>query len=133
MLPPGRSAGRGERFALVWKLPESVEDGMCDKHEGSCSGSHPTDEMPQGDQPVNPARRSAVRKSAAYLLAGVGIAVVGTTLSQPAAAGYGCCWKCACQGFEPAPGDSEHCSNCGHQYSDHGRICRDDHGSRQSR
>jgi hypothetical protein len=61
-------------------------------------------------------RRSAV----SYLLvAGAGLAAVGFLAPRRAHAAYGRCTKsgCNCCGYE---GSTNNCSNCGHQYSDHG-------------
>jgi hypothetical protein len=68
--------------------------------------------------PADPARRTAVRNSLWALLAGIGAATVGALSPKSAqASGYGGCCKCECRGFE---GSTYQCSNCGHQYADHG-------------
>jgi hypothetical protein len=93
----------------------SDRNDECAHHCGCGTHTH--------DQPSNPNRRSAVRKSASFLLSGLAILGLGSLAARPAQASYGCCWKCGCQGFESTPGDQERCSNCGHMYSDHGRNC----------
>jgi len=62
-------------------------------------------------------RRSAV----GYLALGFGLAAAGILAPRRAHAAYGKCTVsgCYCCGFTN-PGQGYQCSNCGHQYSDHG-------------
>ncbi|HUB75267.1 MAG TPA: hypothetical protein VL979_14690 [Solirubrobacteraceae bacterium] len=62
-------------------------------------------------------RRGAVR----YLALGLGLAAGGFLVPRRAHAAYGKCTVsgCYCCGFTN-PGQGNLCSNCGHQYSDHG-------------
>lgn len=72
-------------------------------------------EQPEKDT-ANLKRRSAIRYLA---LAGVGLAAAGLLTPRRAHASYGKCTVsgCYCCGFA---GNGNLCSNCGHQYSDHG-------------
>ncbi len=84
------------------------------KKETGCT--HPECAHAHG-QPIDPKRRGAVRTSLAALLGGITAMTVGALGAKKAHAGYGKCYKCECRGFE---GSTYQCSNCGHQYSDHG-------------
>jgi hypothetical protein len=62
-------------------------------------------------------RRGAVRTSLSALLGGITVMAVGGLGAQKAQAGFGPCCKCECRSFE---GSGDLCTNCGHQYADHG-------------
>ena len=42
-----------------------------------------------------------------------------TDSHQHAAHGYGRCSQCNCPAFQPSPGNTDICDNCGHKYSTH--------------
>jgi hypothetical protein len=63
---------------------------------------------------ATPTRRAAVTK----LTVGLGLSAAAILAPQAAfATGYGRCDKCNCCHFE---GTQNQCSNCGHNYTDHG-------------
>jgi hypothetical protein len=72
-------------------------------------------EQPENDT-ADTTRRSAIRYLA---FAGIGLAAAGLLAPRRAHAAYGRCTVsgCYCCGFM---GNGNLCSNCGHQYSDHG-------------
>jgi hypothetical protein len=76
-----------------------------------------TDEQPQGDSASPCTADTGRRKAVTYLAVGLGLAVAGILTPRRAYASYGRCWKCNCCNFE---GSTYQCSNCGHQYADHG-------------
>jgi hypothetical protein len=84
-----------------------MEDPGCT--HAKCTHSH--------GGPIDLKRRGAVRTSLSALLGGITALTVGALGAKKAHAGYGKCYKCECRAFE---GSTYQCSNCGHQYSDHG-------------
>jgi hypothetical protein len=72
-------------------------------------------EQPE-EETVDVKRRSAMSFLA---LAGIGLAAAGLLAPRRAHAGYGKCTVsgCYCCGYG---GQGNLCSNCGHQYTDHG-------------
>jgi hypothetical protein len=76
-------------------------------------------EQPHGDSPLASTAAIGRRKAVTYLAVGLGLAVAGVLKPRRAEADYGRCYKCNCCAFE---GSNNLCSNCGHQYSDHGGM-----------
>ena len=76
-------------------------------------------DRPQGDSSLPATAGIGRRKAVTYLAVGLGLAVAGVLKPRRAEADYGRCYKCNCCAFE---GSNNLCSNCGHQYSDHGGM-----------
>jgi hypothetical protein len=76
-------------------------------------------DRPQGDSSLPATAGIGRRKAVTYLAVGLGLAVAGVLKPHRAEADYGRCYKCNCCAFE---GSNNLCSNCGHQYSDHGGM-----------
>ncbi|HTD12753.1 MAG TPA: hypothetical protein VK676_11865 [Steroidobacteraceae bacterium] len=78
-------------------------------------------DKPQGDSSLPGTTGIGRRKAVTYLAVGLGLAVAGVLKPRRAEADYGRCFRsgCGCCGFE---GSNNLCSNCGHQYSDHGGM-----------
>lgn len=75
-------------------------------HHGNCCGGS-----------TDLKRRGAVRTTLSALLAGIGALALGSLAPKTAQASGGACCKCDCRAFE---GSTYQCTNCGHQWADHG-------------